>query len=69
VEPRRTRGRDTGRISEGWAVLLKRQAVREQLDKLAFEPKGSTPEELAAYLKGQLEVYSSTARSADIKPE
>jgi hypothetical protein len=43
--------------------------VREQLDKLAFELKGSTPGELAAYLKGQLEVYRSAARSASIKPE
>jgi tripartite-type tricarboxylate transporter receptor subunit TctC len=57
------------RLSRDVNVVLKRQAVREQLDKLAFEPKGSTPAELAAYLKEQLEVYSSAARSAGIKPE
>ena len=37
--------------------------------KLAFEPKSSTPEELTAILKTQIEVWTSIARDVGIKPE
>jgi tripartite-type tricarboxylate transporter receptor subunit TctC len=39
------------------------------LGKLAFEPRGSTPDELAAFLKEQLESWTRTARAAGIPLE
>jgi tripartite-type tricarboxylate transporter receptor subunit TctC len=57
------------RLAREFAVILKRPEVREAFGKLAFEPKSSTPEELTAFLKQQIEVWGSTAREVGIKPE
>ena len=57
------------RLSRDINAVLLRRDVREQLDKQAFEAKGSTPGELAAYLKAQLEAYGRAAKDAGIKPE
>jgi tripartite-type tricarboxylate transporter receptor subunit TctC len=57
------------RLARELAVVLKRADVRESFGKLAFEPKSSTPEELTAILKQQIEVWGSTARAVGIKPE
>lgn len=57
------------RLARELAVILKRPDVREGFGKLAFEPKSSTPEELAAFLKQQLESWTRTAREAGIQPE
>jgi tripartite-type tricarboxylate transporter receptor subunit TctC len=59
----------TDRLSRDVNAVLMRPEVREQLDKQAFEPKGSTPEELAAYVREQIDAYSAAARDAGIKPE
>jgi tripartite-type tricarboxylate transporter receptor subunit TctC len=59
----------TDRLSRDVNAVLVRPEVREQLDKQAFEPKGSTPEELAAYVKEQIDAFSGAARDAGIKPE
>jgi tripartite-type tricarboxylate transporter receptor subunit TctC len=57
------------RLARELALVLKRQDVRESFGKLAFEPKSSTPEELTAILKQQIEVWGSVARDVGIKPE
>jgi len=57
------------RVARELAVVLKRPEVREAFGKLAFEPKSSTPEELSAILKQQIEIWGSTAREVGIKPE
>ncbi len=57
------------RLARELAVVLKRQDVRESLGKLAFEPQSSTPEELTAILKRQIEVWGAIAREVGIKPE
>jgi tripartite-type tricarboxylate transporter receptor subunit TctC len=57
------------RIARELAVVLKRADVRESFGKLAFEPKSSTPEELTAILKEQIEVWTSIAREVGIKAE
>jgi tripartite-type tricarboxylate transporter receptor subunit TctC len=57
------------RLARELAVVLARPEVREAFGKIAFEPKSSTPEELAAFLKQQIAVWTATAREVGIKPE
>jgi tripartite-type tricarboxylate transporter receptor subunit TctC len=57
------------RLARELAVVLQRPEVREAFGKIAFEPKSSTPEELAAFLRQQIEVWTGTAREVGIKPE
>ena len=57
------------RLSRELIVLLKRSEVREAFGLLAFEPRGSTPEELAAFTKEQLEVWRRVVGEVGIKPE
>jgi tripartite-type tricarboxylate transporter receptor subunit TctC len=57
------------RIGKELAAVLKRDDVRASFGKLAFEPKSSSPEELSAILKEQIEVWTSIAREVGIKPE
>lgn len=57
------------RISRELAMILKRPEVREAFEKLAFEPKSSTPEELAAFVKEQGEIWRRAVAEAGIKPE
>jgi len=57
------------RLSREVNAILQRPAVREQLEKLGVEASGSTPEELAAFLKQQLIDWGKAAREAGLKPE
>ena len=57
------------RLSRELIALLKRPEVREAFGLLAFEPRGSTPEELAAFTKEQLEVWRRVVGEVGIKPE
>ncbi len=57
------------RLARELGVVLKRPEVREALGKIAFEPKSSTPEELTAFLKQQIEVWTATAREVGVKAE
>jgi len=57
------------RLSREVNAILQRPAVREQFEKLGVEASGSTPEELAAFLKQQLVDWGRAAREAGMKPE
>lgn len=57
------------RLSRELVVLLKRPEVRDAFQKLAFEPRGSTPEELAAFTKEQLAIWRRVVAEVGIKPE
>jgi tripartite-type tricarboxylate transporter receptor subunit TctC len=57
------------RLSREVNAILQRPAVREQFEKLGVEASGSTPEELAAFLKQQLVDWGRAAREAGLKPE
>jgi tripartite-type tricarboxylate transporter receptor subunit TctC len=57
------------RLARELATVLQRPDVREAFGKIAFGPKHSTPEELAAFLKIQMETWRRTAESVGIKPE
>jgi tripartite-type tricarboxylate transporter receptor subunit TctC len=57
------------RLSHELIALLKRPEVREAFGKLAFEPRGSTPDELAAFTKEQGTIWRRAIADAGIKPE
>jgi tripartite-type tricarboxylate transporter receptor subunit TctC len=57
------------RLSRELIAVLKRPDVREAFERLAFEPRGSTPEELSAFVKEQLEVWRRVVGEVGIKPE
>ena len=57
------------RVSRELIALLKRPEVREGFGRLAFEPRGSTPDELAAFTKEQGTVWRRAIADAGIKPE
>ncbi len=45
------------RLAREMAVVLVRPDVREGLDRIAFQARSSTPEELSAFVKDQLDVW------------
>src|SRR6266581_2947382 len=57
------------RLSREVNVILKRPEIREQFEKQGFEPGGSTPSELSAFLKQQLIDWRDAARAAGLSPE
>jgi tripartite-type tricarboxylate transporter receptor subunit TctC len=59
----------TERLSRELQALLKRPEVGEAFGRLAFEPRGSTPEELSAFLKEQIAQWRRAVVEAGIKVE
>jgi tripartite-type tricarboxylate transporter receptor subunit TctC len=59
----------TERLSGELITLLKRPEVREAFGRLAFEPRGSTPEELTTFLKEQIAQWRRAVADAGIKVE
>ncbi|MGH8704440.1 MAG: Bug family tripartite tricarboxylate transporter substrate binding protein [Burkholderiales bacterium] len=57
------------RLNRELNAILRRADVRESLAKQAFDPRGSTAEEMAAYVKEQLEIWGKAIRDAGIQPE
>jgi len=57
------------RVGRELAAVLKRPEVLEAFQRIAFEARSSTPEELTAFVKEQLEVWRRTAREVGITPE
>jgi tripartite-type tricarboxylate transporter receptor subunit TctC len=50
------------RVNKEMRVVLARPEVKEAFGKLAFEPRASSPEELTAFVKEQLEAYRRAAQ-------
>ena len=59
----------TDRLSLAINTILEREDVRAELAKEGFEAHGSTPEQLARYIKQQLQVWGHTIHMAGITPE
>ena len=55
------------RLSREVAAAMQRPDVREGLDRAAFDPQSSTPQELSAFLKDQLQVWGTVAREAGLQ--
>jgi tripartite-type tricarboxylate transporter receptor subunit TctC len=54
------------RLQRALAGVLAKPEVRDAFGKLAFEPRSSTPEELAAFVAEQLEAYRRATRAVGL---
>src|SRR6266705_3315949 len=68
-EPAKTPKEIVERLSREVNVILQRPEIRGQFEKQGLEPGGSTPGELAAFLKQQLIDWRDAARAAGLSPE
>ncbi len=57
------------RVGRELAVVLKRPEVLDAFQRIAFEARSSTPEELTAFVKEQLRVWGRTVREVGITLE
>jgi tripartite-type tricarboxylate transporter receptor subunit TctC len=57
------------RMHKEMAAVLANPTVKEQMLKQGFIPRSSTPEELKAYMKDQLEVWKAALKAAGIEPQ
>ena len=55
------------RLSREVNAAMKRPDVHDGLQRAAFEPQSSTPAELGAFLKEQLDVWGTVAREAGLQ--
>jgi tripartite-type tricarboxylate transporter receptor subunit TctC len=54
------------RVQAALAGVLAKPEVRDAFGKLAFEPRSSTPEELAAFVAEQLQAYGRATRAVGL---
>jgi tripartite-type tricarboxylate transporter receptor subunit TctC len=59
----------TTRLSREFNAALRRPEVIEQLARQGFEAQGSTPEELAAHVRDQIDAWARVVRDAKIPVE
>lgn len=57
----------TERISREMAVILARKDVKEQLDRVAFQPRSSSPEELRTFVRTQLDVWGRSIKELGLQ--
>lgn len=57
------------RLTREVNVILRRPEVKDLIERNAFEVEGSTPEELGAFVKQQLDVWRRALHEAGIQPE
>ena len=57
------------RISRELNAIIRRPAIREQIDKQGFALAGSTPEELRAFTQRQIGAWAQGFKEAGINPE
>jgi tripartite-type tricarboxylate transporter receptor subunit TctC len=55
------------RLAAAMKAVAARQDVRAQLDKIAFELQNSTPEEMGAFNKDQLEIWRRTVQQVGME--
>jgi tripartite-type tricarboxylate transporter receptor subunit TctC len=63
------RSRQLSRLNRELTAILKRPEVREQIERQSFDVQGSTPEELAAFTKEQVEVWKTAVRDSGMPLE
>lgn len=54
------------RVGREIRIVLAKPEVKEALGKLAFEPRGSSPEELSAFVTEQLAAYGRVTKQVGL---
>jgi tripartite-type tricarboxylate transporter receptor subunit TctC len=57
------------RLNKEFIEAMKRPDVQSAMERQAFTLSPSTPEQLAAFVKEQMESYRRTLRAAGVEPE
>ena len=57
------------RLNKETVAVLAKPEVREQMQKIGFAAKSSTPEEMAAFLKDQIAIWKTALQDAGIEPQ
>jgi tripartite-type tricarboxylate transporter receptor subunit TctC len=57
------------RLNREFGAAMGRTEVQAGMEKLAFALNPSTPEQLAAFVKDQMESYRRTLQAAGVQPE
>jgi tripartite-type tricarboxylate transporter receptor subunit TctC len=57
------------KVNRDLNTVLKRPEVREQIERQSFEVQGSTPEEMAAFVREQLDVWKTAVKDSGIAPD
>jgi tripartite-type tricarboxylate transporter receptor subunit TctC len=57
------------RLNSEIVSAIKTPEIRDFITREGAEPVGSTPQELGAYLKSEIERYTKVARAANLKVE
>ncbi|MBI2959352.1 MAG: hypothetical protein HYY28_03490 [Betaproteobacteria bacterium] len=69
VAPAKLAPEITARLHAEIVRALKDPGVLERLEKIGFDPVGSTPAEYAAHVKSEVDKLRAVIRAAGIKPE
>jgi len=67
--PARTPPETVQRMARELNAAMQRPDVRERITALGFELAGSTPDEMAGFLREQLQAWSKAFRDAGMQPE
>lgn len=67
--PARTPPEIVQRMSREFNAVMQRPEVRERISALGFELAGSSPDEMAGFLKDQLQAWAKAFRDAGMQPE
>jgi tripartite-type tricarboxylate transporter receptor subunit TctC len=59
----------TERLNKEFVAAMRRPEVQASMDKLAFSLNPSSPEQLGAFVKEQIESYRRILRAAGVQPE
>ena len=57
------------RLNRETVAILAKPEIREQMQKVGFAAKSSTPDQLAAYLRDQLAIWKKALADAGIEPQ
>jgi tripartite-type tricarboxylate transporter receptor subunit TctC len=67
--PAKTPKEIVDRLNREIVAAAARPEIREQFDKIAVELQPSTPEELGAFVRSQIEVWRKTMSAAGVEPD
>jgi tripartite-type tricarboxylate transporter receptor subunit TctC len=67
--PARLPGDIVERLGREFNVAIRRPEVKDALDKYGYELEGSTPQELAAYVREQVASWKRGVQEAGIIPD